>query len=184
MLDFIELTELLSRVQARANASECHGFLCGQVCVSGVPDEELWQEFLDAQSGDDDLVYESYAYIHTLIREITNYLNSPDLNFELLLPGEDMPLEYRVNALADWCHGFLNGFGLGTGLRGETFSEDCREVLTDYTRICQVGLDEETDEEDEWALEDLIEYVRMGAIMIFEESCPGFYYDNDLRLLH
>ena len=184
MLDFIELTELLSRVEANTNASECHGFLCGQVCVSGVPEEELWQEFLDVQSGDDDLVDESYAYIHSLIREITSFLQSPDLDFQLLLPDEDRPLGDRVDALADWCHGFLNGFGLGTGLRGEIFSDDCREVLTDYTRICQVGLDEESDEEDERALIELIEYVRVGAIMIFEETCPGFFNDYDLRTLH
>lgn len=183
MLDFIELTEVLYRVQARANASECHGFLCGQVCVSSAPEEDLWQDFLDVRSSDDDLVYESYAYIHSLIREITNNMHSPDLDFQLLLPAEDRPIGVRVNALADWCSGFLNGFGLGTGLRGETFSEDCREVLTDYTRICRVGLDEESDEEDEWALEDLIEYVRMGAIMIFEESYPDFY-SNDLQVLH
>ena len=77
----------------------------------------------------------------------------------------------------------MNGFGLGTGLRGEAFSEDCREVLTDYTKICRVELDEETDEEDEWALEDLIEYVRMGAVLIFEETYPD-NYGNNLRILH
>jgi len=183
MLDFIELSALLSRIQARISASECHGFLCGQVCVCGVPEEELWQDFLDVQSNDDDLIYESYAHIHSLIREITNYMNSPELEFQLFLPDGDSPLEDRVNALADWCHGFLHGFGPGTGRREELFSEDCREVLTDYTKICEVGLDEETDAEDEWALEDLIEYVRVGAVMIFEETYPDFY-SNNIRILH
>lgn len=183
MLDFIELSELLSRIQAGTGASECHGFLCGQVCISGVPEEELWQEYLDVQSHDDDLKYESYAHINSLIREITNNLHSPELEFQLFLPDSDCPLGDRVNALADWCHGFLNGFGLGKRPRSEVFSEDCREVLTDYTKICQVGLDEETDEEDEWALEDLMEYVRMGAIMIFEEAYPDFS-SNHVRIIH
>lgn len=183
MLDFIELSELLSRVQARASAPECHGFLCGQVCVTGMPDEELWQEFLDVQSHDDDLVFESYAYIHSLIGEISDYMYSPELEFQLYLPGAESPLEDRVNALADWCHGFLHGFGLGAGLRRDAFSEDCREVLTDYTKICRVGLDEQPDEDDEWALEDLAEYVRIGAVMIFEETSPD-YFNNDLRITH
>jgi hypothetical protein len=183
MLDFIELSELLSRIQAKVCASECHGFLCGQVCASGVPEEEIWQEFLNVQSEDDDLVYESYALIHTLIREISEHMHSPELEFHLFLPNGESPLQDRVAALTDWCHGFLNGFGLGTGLRGEAFSEDCREVLTDYTKICQMVLDEETDEEDEWALEDLIEYVRMGAVLIFEETYPDLY-GNNLRTLH
>ena len=183
MLDFIELSELLLQVQARASASECHGFLCGQICVNGEPDQDLWREFLDVQSTDEDLIYDSCARIGSLIGEIAGYMNSPDLDFQLLLPDEGSPLEQRVNALAEWCHGFLNGFGLGSGMRSTRFSEDCREVLTDYTKICQVGLDEETDEEDEWALEDLIEYVRMGAIMIFEENYPDLS-GNEERVLH
>jgi len=183
MLDFIELSELLSRVQARTSASECHGFLCGQVCVSGMPDEELWQEFLDVRSEDEDLVFESYAHIHSLIEEITDYMYSPELDFQLFLPDAESPLEVRVNALADWCHGFLNGFGLGAGFRRDAFSEECREVLTDYAKICQVGLDEQTDEEDEWALEDLAEYVRVSAVMIFAETYP-VYFNDDLRIIH
>ena len=173
----------MSRIQAKVRASECHGFLCGQVCASGVPEEEVWQEFLSVQSHDTELVYESYACINTLIAEIPDYMHSPEMEFHLYLPNGESPLQDRVTALADWCHGFLNGFGLGTGLRETAFSEDCREVLTDYTKICQLGLDEETDEEDEWALEDLIEYVRMGAVLIFEETYTNIY-GNNLRILH
>ncbi len=183
MLDFIKLSDLLYRVQSMVNASECHGFLCGQICVSGQPDDELWQEFLDVQSRDDDLVYECYLYIQSLIMEITDLIQSPDLEFQLLLPDPDSPLEERVDALADWCHGFLNGFGLGSDFRGEGFSEDCHEILTDYSKICRVGLDDETDEEDEWALTDLVEYVRMGAIIIYDETSRSFQVNN-LQVLH
>jgi uncharacterized protein len=183
MLDFIELSELLSRVQAIANASECHGFLCGQVCISGVPDDELWQEFLDVQSTDDELVYECYISINSLIMDITTYMQSTDLDFQLLLPDLDNPLEDRVDALADWCNGFLNGFGLGSNLREEAFSEDCHEILKDYSNICRAGLDDETDEEDERALAELVEYVRMSTIMIFDETYRDFHV-YDLQALH
>lgn len=183
MLDFIELNELLSRAQSLANASECHGFLCGQVCVSGVPDEDLWQEFLDVQTGDDEVVYECYSLVYKLITDITSSMQSPDLDFQLLLPDPDSPLEDRVVALADWCQGFLNGFGLGSNSRDEACTENCQEILDDYSKICRVGLDDETDEEDERAFADLVDYVRMGAIFIFDETCLSYHLDEP-QVLH
>ena len=183
MLDFIELSELLSRARAMVNASECHGFLCGQVCISGIPDDELWQEFLDVQTRDDELVYECYFSINSLVMDITSYMQSRDFDFQLLLPDPDTPLEERVDALADWCHGFLNGFGVGREFNDVALSEACQEILEDYSRICRAGLDENTDEEDEWALADLVEYVRMSTIMIFDETDSNSNI-NYLKVLH
>ena len=183
MLDFIELSNLLSGAEALVNASECHGFLCGQVCVSGMPDDDLWQEFLDVQSGNDDLVNECYLHIHGMIREISGCMQSRDLDFQLLLPDLDSALEDRVEALADWCHGFLNGFGAGIGAGEVELTEDCRDILEDYTKICRAGLEDDAGEEDERALMDLIEYVRMSAIMVFDESNRNFP-SSYLKVMH
>ena len=183
MLDFIGLSEILSRAQAMVTASEVHGFLCGQLCISANPDDEIWREFLDVQTRNEDLVIECHEYINDLITEISGYMHSSDLDFQLLLPDPDSPLEHRVEALADWCHGFLNGFGTSIEISNLTFSEDCREILEDYSRICRAGLDDETSDEDEWALADLVEYVRMSAIVIFSEAYFN-YPVNYLKVLH
>ena len=184
MLEYIELDQLLSGVEAEVCAAGCHGFLCGQICVYGYPLEELWQEYIDAQTTDDILVDNCYDEIKVLLSDTINSMQSYDMDFQLMLPGGDSPLEDRVDALAEWCHGFLNGYGVAAGEQELTMTEDCREVLEDFTRICQVGIDENTNEEDEQALFELIEYVRMGTILIFEDLSAGAWMNERPGVLH
>ena len=40
-------------------------------------------------------------------------LRGDEMEFELLLPDDDAPLEQRATALSQWCQGFLYGFGTG-----------------------------------------------------------------------
>ena len=169
MIGFVELDELLLSVEAEISAAECHGFLCGQVCVTDFPMEDLWQEFIDAQSNNDARVESCYTEIRALLADIIDNIQSPNMDFQLILPDEDSTLGERVNALAEWCHGFLNGYGVSAGNLNNSLSEETREVLEDFTRICRVSIDEETDDEDEQAFMELIEYIRMGTIMIYDE---------------
>ncbi len=184
MFNYIDLSELLLQVQAKSGAADFHGFLCGQICVAHLPDEELWQEFLDVQSNNDDIVRECYREIHLLVAEITETIQSADLEFQLLLPDYDTVLAERVEALGEWCHGFLNGLGLGFEQGNLAMTDDCREVLDDFTKICHVGLEADTDEEDEEALMELIEYVLMGTLLIFEEMYPRASQGHLMEVLH
>jgi len=51
--------------------------------------------------------------------------------------------------------------------------EECRELIEDFSRICRIGLNADTDEGDERALTELVEYVRVGAMSLFENLQPG-----------
>ena len=184
MLDYIELDDLLSGVEAEVCAAGCHGFLCGQICVYGYPLEELWQEYIDAQTTDDVLVDQCYDEIKVLLAEIIDSMQSYDFDFQLMLPDGSIPLGQRVDALAEWCHGFLNGYGTAVGDRELAMTEECREILEDFTRICRVGADENPDEEDEQALLELIEYVRMGTILIYEDMSAGVWPYERPEVLH
>ena len=184
MLDYVELDELLSGVEAEVCAAGCHGFLCGQICLYGYPSAELWQEYIDAQTTDDSLVDQCYDEIKVMLADIIDSMQSYDFNFQLMLPDGSIPLEQRVDALAEWCHGFLNGYGVAAGDLGLAMTEECREILEDFTRICRVGTDENTDEEDERALLELIEYVRMGTILIYEDLSAGAWPNERPEVLH
>jgi len=184
MLDYFELDELLSGVEAGVCAAGFHGFLCGQVCVYGYPPEDLWQEYIDAQTNNDDLVENCYGEIKVLQADIIDSIQSFELDFQLMLPDGDSPLVERVEALAEWCHGFLNGYGAAAGEQQLVMNDECQEVLEDFTRICHVGIDENTDEEDEQALFELIEYVRMGTILIFEDLSAGAWVNERPEVLH
>lgn len=169
MSNYDVLDSLLARVEAEALAAECHGFICAQICVTGKAEEMLWKDFLDVQSEDDALVESCFEEVKRTIEEIMSQLHSAEFGLQLMLPDDDSSVPLRAEALVNWCHGFLNGFGLSDQADGMQISAECEEVLEDFTKICR--LDVEGDEEgDERSLTELVEYARMGALLIFEET--------------
>jgi len=173
MSDFDVLDTLLVRVEAEAYAAEVHGFVCGQICVTGHADEALWTEFLDVQGEDDALTQSCYSEVAQLISETLAQMHSAEFGLQLLLPEDAMPMPIRIEALSNWCHGFLNGYGVSERQTALSPTEECNEVLEDFTKICRLGIDDEGTE-DEQSFMELAEYVRMGAILIFEELQPAF----------
>jgi uncharacterized protein YgfB (UPF0149 family) len=171
-VNYRELSELLEQSRSAACAADCHGFLCAQICVSEYSERDIWEEYLDLQTDDEMRVRECCEEIDVLVSEIRKLLFSPDFEFQPLLPDDDTPLPERVTALGEWCHGFLNGFALGhnTGMILE--NEESKELIENFTRICNIGVEEVTDETDEQALFELVEYVRMGAMYIFDRLQP------------
>lgn len=172
MLDYDELDAILTEADADPGAAECHGFLCGQICVAGFPDTQVWHGYLNVQTADIEKAQDCYSHIHALITEIRAVIASPDFDFQLLLPADDAPLPERVDALGKWCEGFLNGFGMEEAVQSVTMDETSRELMEDFARISHVGLDEVEEHENEQALLDLCEYVRIGAMTLFETLQP------------
>lgn len=172
MLDYDDLSRVLAIAGAEPGAAECHGFLCGQICAGNVLDEDMWKEFMDVQTPDDTLAESCYEQIRVLADDIRTQFNSTDFGFQLMLPGDESPLTTRVAALGAWCQGFLNGVVSGDDVDESAFSEDCREVLKDISLICHVDA-EHADPGDDVALEEVVEYVRFGAITLFEDLHPA-----------
>jgi uncharacterized protein YgfB (UPF0149 family) len=95
-------------------------------------------------------------------------LADPELGFEPLLPEDDRPLTERAEAMVDWCRGFLGGFGLaGTGAR--QLSDEAQEILRDLGTIAASSFDFGNEDEDEDALIEVQEFVRIGAMLLFTE---------------
>lgn len=173
--DYYEFDEALRAAQASIGAPECHGLLAGLVCACGGADRRQWlAELFDDVNPQDTVQADATRQVNRVQEEIIADLNSPELEFVLLLPDDEDPLTERVQALGGWCHGFLSGLGLG-GLREEqALPEDAREMLLDIGRIANVDFQvEAVDEEDAAAYEEVAEYVRMGAIYIHEVLQPG-----------
>ena len=95
------------------------------------------------------------------------------LGFELLIPDMDQPLETRMEALAEWVHGFLGGFGMVHSADTKA-SDDVKELIADFASIAQMDVDGEDDSnEAEEAFYEIVEYVRMGATYCFNELSDG-----------
>lgn len=172
MLEYDNLNNLLRNANAEACAAECHGFLCGQICIAGFADTQQWHDYLSVRAYDTVPARECFEGIHSLIGELLVLIASPDFDFQLLLPDDTTPLADRVEALGEWCHGFLNGFGMSRDTRTALLDDECEELIEDFSKICRVGVDEDSGEEDEEALVELVEYVRVGVVSLFESLQP------------
>jgi uncharacterized protein YgfB (UPF0149 family) len=155
-----------------AELSESHGLLCGLLCreSSGAP-SDFMQE-LAAMN----LVVKPGAALETVLTEVfestAGHLEDEEMGFVLWLPADEEPLEERTIALAQWCSGFLAGIASGGQL--DALSEEAREAIEDLQQIARAeisatGQNAAENEEDEVAFAEIVEYVRVVALMMRED---------------
>ena len=95
-------------------------------------------------------------------------LSDEGFSLRLVLPDDDTPLVERTTALGAWCRGFLSGFGMQVGDRALT--EDGQELLRDLINISRIDPDDRADDVGERDFLDVLEYVRLGALMLQAEN--------------
>ncbi len=149
---------------------ELHGSLCGFLSGGGQHDRQAWLARVMA----DPLLSppEAGGAMDRLYAASTRQLDSPDFEFELLLPGEDRPVSERGDGLVTWCRGFLGGFGLAAGAQ-PPLSEDSSEALADIARIAASDLSYEDPEADEAALAEVAEFIRVAALLLHSDCVLG-----------
>lgn len=100
------------------------------------------------------------------------------MQFALLLPGEDEPTAERAESLADWARGFALALLRDGELKLESLGGDSAEVVQDLLKISEAEPGEDP-EEDERALVELEEYIRVGVQLMFEELQPDAHEESD-----
>lgn len=177
LAEYTTVHSAMARARVPVAVSELHGGMCGLLCAGGAAAVPAWVEEC---LGDGDPVEGALEAARQQLRDLELYswrsLNASGLEFYPLLPDDDVTLGERVGALALWCHGFLLGLGLaGFSMeRGETDTQ-LEEIVSDFSEISRAAVDaDEFDSEDEadFALAELIEYVRVSVQIVFEELEP------------
>jgi uncharacterized protein YgfB (UPF0149 family) len=178
-----QLEGLLFDVDAGLGAIESHGVLCGMLCAQGATDAAQWMLHVLGERGETSGVLQQAGRQLLQIHQISvEQMNDSDVEFELMLPDDDEPLEARVEALGLWCQGFVYGLAVG-GVKEDTeLPDDSKELIGDILEISRAGYvvddvadlnaDMDDDEEDEVAFMEVAEYVRMGVLLIYEELQP------------
>jgi uncharacterized protein YgfB (UPF0149 family) len=93
------------------------------------------------------------------------------MEFDLLIPEDEVSIEERTRALSLWCNGFLYGLGTTGAADPGRLSGEAGEVVRDLTEITRAGVDAaDGAEENEAALAELVEFVRIGVQLLFEET--------------
>jgi uncharacterized protein YgfB (UPF0149 family) len=165
-----ELDATLAQARLGVGASDLHGSLAGYLSGGGRAGPRNFLEALQLESGDAHAGDQVHAVLERLYRGCLDQLDDPGLGFAPLLPGDDRALDERADALVEWCRGFLGGFGLAGG-GGRRLSADGSEILGDFGTIAAAPLavDSAHEDDDERALVEVVEFVRVGTLLLHAE---------------
>ncbi len=170
--DYVGVERALGRANVDFSSAEIHGMACGLLVVDQATSPETWLAQALEGNPQDFHVQEARSLLKDLFAATRQQLNDSEMAFELFLP-EDDALETRVEAMQDWCQGFSFGLALAGVKDMRILPDDSREWAEDVVRIGSSGeLEMEDEEEGEESLAEIIEYLRVGVLMMNEELQP------------
>ncbi|WP_435927779.1 YecA family protein [Dryocola sp. BD613] len=159
------VSQLLNEQGVGLTPAEMHGLISGMLC--GGNKDSSWQPLLH------DLTNEGLAFSQNLADTLRDMhaatgdaLEDDGFLFQLYLPdGDDATVFDRADALAGWVNHFLLGLGVSQPKLDKVTGET-GEAIDDLRNIAQLGYDEDEDQEElEMSLEEIIEYVRVAALL-------------------
>lgn len=157
-----------------AELAETHGAACG--LLVRLEDASL-DAFLNVLATLE-IIQEPGPALASVFEELLNatrdQLADEAFRLDLWLPEDEDGLEERTEALAQWCNGFLASLGAGNDPRIDTLSGEAAEALADIQEIALAELGgepgtSEASEEEETAYAEIVEYVRIAALILREE---------------
>lgn len=164
MPNYEELTLALSKTSQELSASEVHGIVSG-VISGNSKSKSRWEELI---TGSDDPA-ETQAILQELYAASAKQLDDYLFDFQLLLPPDSEDLPLRAKALTLWCQGYLTGLKLAEVQLGGRSESEVTEAINDMIEIAKMNYEDVVaSEEDEVAYMELVEYVRMAAILIYQ----------------
>jgi len=163
-------TTLASADIAELSAAEVHGTIVGAIAnhmKSGLTPDllKLIEPEADANDG---RFAQLTSLLYELYRETSELLLESKDGFELFLPDEDERLDIRVDGIATWCKGFLLGLLYNNSFSIDQLPESGSEIARDLMEIAEAAAGADDEREEDWALAELEEYVKVGSQLIFE----------------
>ncbi|MDU4432121.1 MAG: YecA family protein [Pluralibacter gergoviae] len=165
MPGYSDVNRLLNQQGVGLTPAEMHGLISGMLC--GGNKDSSWMTLVH------DLTNEGLAFGHELaeaLRKVyavtSDALEDEGFMFQLWLPeGDDVSVFDRADGLAGWVNHFLLGLGV-TQPKLDKVKGETGEAIDDLRNIAQLGYDEDEDQEElEMSLEEIVEYVRVAALL-------------------
>ena len=164
-----EIDEAARALGLATTPSELQGALLGWLAGGGSADGH----WLAAVMADPDLPSPAAGSPLQRLRDhAVEQLDAREFALDLLVADDDASLAERSGSLFEWCRGFLGGFGLAAG-EHPPLSEDGRESLADLAKLAAATPQEDGDEEDEAALVEISEFIRVAALLLHGDCVLG-----------
>lgn len=180
-LDFDLIADVFVTESITASPAELHGQLCGYLASGVTLPLEDWLamvvEFCDIEGWKEEASRAAIVELYTAT--LTLFQNG---EFALVpsISDEDSDLCDRGVTLSQWAHGFLAGYGL-SGQKND-LSEENKQILRDFANISGMQAEMrvlENNNDNEQDLTELVEYVRLSAMMMYSE-----HHDIDPNVDH
>lgn len=161
-----ELNRQLIQNKIGITAAELHGFLTG--ILAGGNHDESWRVLVQDMLNDGQKIAEPLnKQIEKLYHSTKQQLIDEDFEFQLLLGEQD--LFHQIDDLVGWVNHFLLGIGL-VQPKLNRLKGDVGEAIYDLRQIVKLGYDEDEDQQElGFAFEEIKEYVRITAMLCFDE---------------
>lgn len=170
---YVEIEESLNRVDGVHPPSEVHGILCGLLAKDVAASElRFVRLILGEVSVADVLAVEARDQLIALHAFTRAQLQDASLGLELLVPDDADPLDERISAACDWARGWVYGLAEQGITRANQLPDDSAEFLVDCMTLANGEYEAAEGEEGETIYMELLEYLRMGALMVQEELQP------------
>ncbi len=159
--------------------AECHGLLCGMLCADPSLTTEGW---LTTASRETSPNPDALTELRGLFTVTLGQLEGTDCDLVLLLPSDEHSLHERTRALGVWCQGFLAGLGLGGLDSLDQFEGEIHEFLNDVSEIARIDFDDSEQEEgDEHAYSEIVEYLRVGVLLLHQSQRQPLHSSHRLH---
>ncbi|MGI0116094.1 UPF0149 family protein [Zooshikella sp. RANM57] len=167
-LDYDNLFELFSSLKSIQTPAELHGQLTGYLCSGKRFQPDTWLQVAQKMMDIDALTDEAKVTLINLYDHVITKLEDQSFGFQPLLPDEAESLTAQARAIGSWSQSFLAGFGLGGAIQS-SLSEEIIGILRDFAQIAQLETELEDSDSNESDLTEIIEYVRMAALLVYTE---------------
>lgn len=173
--DYLQVLDAMHTLNAIGEPADTHGLLCALLVSNISLRPEAWldsmlSKHLDAESN----ISKAQKVLTQVFEATTAMFSDAQFSLQLLLPGDEVLFEDRLEALVQWCQGFLAGLNR-MGLGDKAFSAEAKDAISDLNKIsCLDSSKESADEASEAAYAELVEYVRMAVMLLQSELQAKF----------
>ncbi len=183
-IQYDEINDALKRIGVEQDAAEVHGALCGLFCTVNGLDAPFWLDNTLTNTPEEEaytvdaLNSESRSLLTQLFTATEKQLSGNEFEFELFIPDDNSGLFARIEALSNWCQGFLFGLTQGGLTDPEGLPGELPEIVKDIVEISRAEsyeLDDETQDEKDFM--ELVEFVRV-AVQLFVDEMQQFQVEE------
>jgi uncharacterized protein YgfB (UPF0149 family) len=170
-IDHNEVGAVLRNAGSDWSAAQAHGLLCSRLAVLGAEGGPDWFRLVLPEASADSVSHgDALALLDDLYNNTYRQLSERQSEFDLIMPGEGETDSVIATALAEWCEGFLHG--LVSDVKGEALkktlaAEPLSDIIKDMLEMTRASADDDDDNEE--ALTELVEYLRVAAQLVYEE---------------